>query len=31
VVNALLTANGRMFIGAVSPKLLEDAAAGTFK
>ena len=31
VVNALLTADGRMLIGAVSPKLLEDAAAGTFK
>jgi hypothetical protein len=31
LVNALLTADGRIFIGAVSPALLQSAAAGTFK
>ncbi|HEU5268685.1 MAG TPA: hypothetical protein VFU36_02090, partial [Jatrophihabitans sp.] len=31
VVNALLTADGRIFIGAVSPALLQAAAAGTYK
>jgi outer membrane lipoprotein-sorting protein len=31
VVNALMTADGRIFVGAVSPALLQEAAAGTYK
>jgi len=31
VLNVLITADGRIFAGAVSPALLQDAAAGTYK
>jgi outer membrane lipoprotein-sorting protein len=31
VLNVLITADGRIFAGAVSPALLQDAAAGTYQ